>query len=63
MLESAESEHRRLTVREIIFEYFQRLCDHDTQCYGETERQTICRKIPLDATQRAVKIKHKLSLA
>ena len=44
MLGSAESELPSVTItsrtdREIIFEYFQRLCDHDTQCYGETERQ------------------------
>ena len=42
MLESAESEHPRLTVREIIFEDFQRRlcdCDHDTstQRPGQTD--------------------------
>ena len=44
MLESADSEHPRLTVREIIFEDFQRRlcdCDHDTstQRPGQTDRR------------------------
>jgi len=47
MFGSADSEHPRLTNREIIFEDFQPMwCDHDTSTSrtdGQTDGRTTCR--------------------
>jgi len=43
MLGSAESQVPKLIIREIIFEEFQRVCDHNPptlQTDGQTDRQT-----------------------
>jgi len=58
MLGSAESEHPRLTNRE-LFLMISNLCDHDTstsQTDGQTDRQT-CRSNTALCVDRAVKIK------